>query len=170
MEYYSYEVLNIDKLKFSEIDLNDIFFDSLKIDYNEVDFTNWFKMKQENSELVFVYKEENTSKIEGFLYLKVEDINENYHDSIIPNFAPKKRLKIGTFKITKNGYKMGERFLKIIFDNAKLNLVEEVYVTIIENNNEKQILVKLLKEYGFEKWGIKNEYENVYVKKNELRF
>lgn len=30
MKYYNYQVLNIDKLKFSEINLNDDFFNSLK--------------------------------------------------------------------------------------------------------------------------------------------
>lgn len=165
MKYYEYQVLNIDKIKFSEINLIDTFFDSLKTDYNELKFSNWFKSKQNKNEDAFVYKDENTNKIEGFLYLKIEDIDENYNNSIIPIFAAKKRLKIGTFKITKNGYKMGERFLKIIFDTTKLNSVEEIYVTIIENNDEKQRLAALLKEYGFEKWGIKNNTESVYIKK-----
>ena len=45
-------------------------------------------------------------------------------------FPPKRRLKIGTFKVEMNGFKLGERFLKIIFDNALRQKVEEIYVTI----------------------------------------
>jgi hypothetical protein len=51
------------------------------------------------------------------LYLKIEREREPYPD-ILPPFQPKKRLKIGTFRVELMGFKLGERFLKIIFDNA----------------------------------------------------
>jgi predicted transcriptional regulator len=41
----------------------------------------------------------------AFLYLKVEDTGENYSD-IEPVFKPKHRLKIGTFKVELNSYKL----------------------------------------------------------------
>lgn len=59
----------------------------------------------------------NNGMLLSFLYLKVEDENESYMD-ITPMFSPKKRLKIGTFKVISNGFRLGERFIKIIFDNA----------------------------------------------------
>lgn len=62
-------------------------------------------IKTRKNELAFVYRDESTNKI--------EDINESYNDSIISSFDTKKKLKIETFKVTKNGYKMGERFLKL---------------------------------------------------------
>jgi hypothetical protein len=61
----------------------------------------------------------------GFLYLKIEGAEENYSD-ITPVLPPRKRLKIGTLKVGLNGYRIGERFLKIVFDNALVNRVEEI--------------------------------------------
>ena len=64
----------------------------------------------------------------AFLYLKREGFDENYSD-ISPTFNRAQRLKIGTFKVLSNGFKLGERFLKIVFDNALLYRVDEIYVT-----------------------------------------
>ena len=110
---------------------------------------------------------ETNGEVKAFLYLKVEDANsENYND-ITPVFQPKKRLKIGTFKVESTGYKLGERFLKIIFDNALRNNVEEIYVTIFDKREEQQRLISLLEEWGFVHWGTKqtqNEIEQVLVR------
>jgi hypothetical protein len=98
--------------------------------------------------------------------LKVEGPGELYYD-IEPGFKPKRRLKIGTFKAELNGYKLGERFLKIVFDNALLQKVDEVYVTIFPRTIEQQRLVKILEDFGFTEWGKKiNSYgtEAVYVR------
>ena len=79
----------------------------------------------------------------SFLYLKIEDKNEPYSD-IEPPFSPKKRLKIGTFKVINNGFRLGERFMKIIFDHALINKVEEVYVTIFDKREEQIRLIEML--------------------------
>ncbi|MCL8210792.1 hypothetical protein LT336_00536 [Spiroplasma sp. JKS002671] len=160
MRYCEYQVLNIDKVSFSELDINDEFFNSLREDYPK--FNTWFNMKQRKNEIAYVYKNIN-NKIQGFLYLKIESKDEKY--DFEPLFTAKTRLKIGTFKVTETGYKMGERFLKIIFDNALLNKVDEIYVTLFENNKEKLKLKELLEIYGFNYWGQKENQEKVYVKK-----
>jgi hypothetical protein len=98
-------------------------------------------------------------------YIKPEDENENYSD-IEPIFKPKKRLKIGTFKVTSNGFKIGERFLKIIFDNALKSKVDEIYVTIFEKSAEQIRLINLLEEWGFEKWGVKKSTGEIVLTKN----
>ncbi|MCH8268791.1 MAG: hypothetical protein IH846_14855, partial [Acidobacteria bacterium] len=98
--------------------------------------------------------------------LKVEGPDENYSD-IEPSFKRKRRLKIGTFKVELNGYKLGERFLKIMFDNALRQNVEEVYVTIFPRRIGQERLVKILEDFGFRKHGIKvSSYgtEAVYVR------
>ena len=102
----------------------------------------------------------------AFLYLKVEHKNENYSD-IYPPFAKKKRLKVGTFKVTLNGFKLGERFMKIVFDNALRFRVDEIYVTIFNKRLEQQRLINLLEDYGFKKYGYKisdSGKELVYVR------
>ena len=104
--------------------------------------------------------------LSAFLYIKVEDENENYSD-IEPNFKRKKRLKIGTLKVISNGFKIGERFLKIIFDNALQYGVSEIYVTIFDKRPEQLRLITLLEDWGFEYYGIKKTQtgdEKVYTK------
>ena len=87
--------------------------------------------------------------------MKTENSDENYSD-ISPLFPPKKRLKIGTFKVDATGFRLGERFIKIILDNAIEQRVDEVYVTLFENRPELETLVALLSRWGFEHYGVKN--------------
>lgn len=87
---------------------------------------------------------------------------------IKPVFQPKKRLKIGTFKIETSGFRLGERFIKIIFDNALERNVDEIYVTLFEDRPELKALEDLFVVWGFYRYGIKlsNEKEEaVFVKK-----
>jgi len=81
----------------------------------------------------------------------------------------KKRLKIETFKVESNGVRLGERFLKIVFDNAIQNKVEEIYVTIFDKRDEQKRLISLLLEWGFVKHGIKGG-ELVFVRDLKLSF
>ena len=55
-----------------------------------------------------------------------------------------------------NGYKLGERFLKIVFDNALLFNVDEIYVTIFNKTEDQERLVHLLQDWGFRLHGYKN--------------
>jgi predicted nucleic acid-binding protein len=155
-----YKVLSVKKEYFGNINLKDDFFNSFKEDYTE--FKNWFNSKADKESYICLIENE----VKAFLFLKVENADENYKD-IIPVFPAKKRLKIGTFKVTSTGYKLGERFLKVIFDNALANNVDEIYVTIFDKREEQQRLVGLLEEWGFKKWGVKttqNGTENVFVR------
>lgn len=158
-ELVNYKVLNVQKLKFGKIDLNDTFFDSLKEDY--VGFDKWFIKKYD--EEAYITINSNNGMLLSFLYLKVEDENENY-SNINPQFSPKRRLKIGTFKVISNGFRLGERFVKIIFDNALKNHVQEIYVTIYDKRPEQRRLIDLLEQWGFVLWGTKGEGELVYVR------
>lgn len=160
-ELSEYKVLSVKKEFFGNINLKDNFFSSFLEDYQEFEW--WFNKKSDNISYIC----ETNGEVKAFLYLKVEDANsENYND-ITPVFQPKKRLKIGTFKVESTGYKLGERFLKIIFDNALRNNVEELYVTIFDKREEQQRLISLLEEWGFVHWGIKetkNGIEQVLVR------
>lgn len=153
-----YKVLAVKQEYFGNIDLSDSFFDSLKEDYPG--FERWFNKKAEEK----AYITYNKGKILSFLYLKIENKDENYND-ITPVFAPKKRLKVGTFKVVSNGVRLGERFLKIIFDNAVSNKVDEIYVTIYDRTDEQKRLISLMEEWGFKKYGTKGtKGELVYVR------
>lgn len=154
----NYKVLNVQKLKFGRINLHDDFFNSLKEDY--IGFDKWFFKKYD--EEAYITVNSNNGLLLSFLYLKVEGKEEIYND-IEPAFAPKKRLKVGTFKVINNGFRLGERFMKIIFDNALKNKVDEVYVTIYDKRDEQKRLIELLEQWGFLFWGKKNS-ELVYVR------
>ncbi|WP_303316647.1 PIN domain-containing protein [Flavivirga abyssicola] len=159
-ELKNYQVLAVKKEYFGNININDVFFDSFKQDYNE--FEDWFNRKADNISYVCV----TDGDVKAFLYLKQEDINEIYND-IEPSFPQKKRLKIGTFKVISTGYKLGERFLKVIFDNALQYDVEEIYVTIFDKRDEQLRLIYLLEDWGFKHWGAKtteNGIEQVFVR------
>jgi len=155
-----YKVPSVTKEYFGNIDLSDSFFDSFREDYKE--FSRWFNRKAD--EIAYVCRAGN--RIVGFLYLKPEGRSEPYQD-IYPTFQPGRRLKIGTFKVALNGYKIGERFLKIVFDNALQFGVDETYVTIFPDRIEQQRLIYLLCDYGFASYGTKHNSsgtEEVYVR------
>ncbi len=155
-----YKIPLIKKEYFGNIDSTDNFFDSFKEDYS--DFDKWFNKKSDE----FAYVSLADGKIIAFLYVKREDESEPYPD-INPQFIRKKRLKVGSFKVQLNGFRLGERFLKIIFDNA-LNLsVDELYVTLFKKRSEQNRLINLLSEYGFNHYGIKKTAsgtEEVYTR------
>lgn len=145
--------------KFSEIDLNDSFFQSLREDYPG--FDSWFIRKSEQK--AFVQYENNN--IIGFLYLKLE---EEIVEDVVPEIKANKILKIGTFKIVAHGTKLGEQFIKIILDFALEENADVCYVTIFEKHSN---LINLVQQFGFEKYGTKGDglnKENVYLKQMKI--
>ena len=158
-----YDILNVTLKSFAEVDLDDSFFDTLKYDYNfgNNEFVNWYKRKSEKNEMAYTFYDGDILK--GFLYLKVED-NETY-DDITPKMPRRKRLKVGTFKINSTGFRLGERFFKIIFDNALLLKVDEIYVTLFESKRKEIAKLKSdFEKWGFTKFGYKSNGEAVLVK------
>lgn len=156
-----YKVLSVRKEYFGNINVKDHFFDSFREDYDG--FDDWFNKKSDENAYVC---QSETGEVLAFLYIKKEGNDENYTD-IEPIFSHKTRLKIGTFKVITNGFKLGERFLKIIFDNALNNNVEEIYVTLFHSREEHDRLIGLLEDWGFGYHGIKKSKfgaEEVYTK------
>lgn len=156
-----YSVLSIKKEYFGNININDPFFDSLKNDYKE--FESWFNSKSDEVAYICLSQE---NSLMAFLYLKREDPEEPY-PNISPVFAPKVRLKVGTFKANMFGSKIGERFIKIIFDNALRQRCDEIYLTTFENTTPQKCLCNFIKKWGFEKHGKKashNGEESVFTR------
>lgn len=124
--------------KFGKIDLDDPFFDSLKESYAE--FSDWFGRKR--LEDAYIALNEH-GKLEGFLYLKAEvgpitDVN--------PPLELGNWIKVGTLKINAHGTKMGERFLKKIFDHAISIDAYGIYVTVFKKHES---LINLFTRHGF---------------------
>lgn len=143
---------SVEKVKFKNIDINDVFFDSLKEDYLE--FETWFRRKE--NEEVYILKDD-LNKIQAFLYMKIENEIDTHINPIIEDTHI---LKVGTFKINAHGTKLGERFIKLIFDKMIQEKIRKSYVTIYE---KQRSLIELLKMYGFVYWGTKGD-ESVYIK------
>lgn len=154
--------MNLSRDKFKKINLNDPFFDSLKDDYKE--FPEWFAKKGED--LAYVFRNDS-GMIDGFLYLKIEDGSLT---EVTPPLPAARRIKVGTLKINAHGTKLGERFIKKIFDHALSESVDEVYVTVFAKHAP---LVALLEKYGFSKKAEKhteNGQELVLVKALSVPF
>lgn len=155
-----YPIPSVSKEYFGNIDVRSDFFDSFREDYDGFDC--WFNRKSDQ----VAYISRSGNEIVAFLYLKVEGESEPY-GNITPTFKPAKRLKVSSFKVGLNGYKMGERFIKIIFDNALRFNVDQIYVTLFRKRIEQDVLVNLLTDFGFVLSGVKESRsgeEEVYVR------
>lgn len=149
-ELVEYKALSVEKVYFGDVDIDDTFFDSFRSAYDK--FNTWFAHKCDEEAYIC---RSDVNNILGFLYLKTEGTTENYSD-IEPMFKPKRRLKVGTFKVESTGFRLGERFIKIIFDNALQRNVEEIYVTLYTDRGELLALQSLLERWGFVNYGIKH--------------
>jgi hypothetical protein len=153
-----YKVLSVKQELFGNVDVSAAFFDSFRVDYPG--FDTWFNRKAD--ETAYVCRSDG-GEIVAFLYLKREGVGEDYAD-IEPPFKRAKRLKVGTLKVVSNGFKLGERFLKIVFDNALRYGVSAVYVTTFKRTVDQYRLIRLLEDWGFALHGTKAGAELVYVR------
>lgn len=142
------------------LSLKDPFFKTFIDEYSN--YKQWFHSKA--NDLVFISEDYNKS-LKALLKLKLEGEEEDYSD-IYPVLPKAKRLKISSFKVDYTGEKLGERFIRIIFDEAFKANVEEIYVTIYNTSKMRQRLIDLLERWGFNKWGTKKD-ELVYLRKLE---
>ncbi|GFZ93915.1 hypothetical protein GCM10008018_45480 [Paenibacillus marchantiophytorum] len=124
--------------KFSQIDIKESFFDSLRADYDG--FDNWFQSKSEQT--AHVMHNEN-GNLDAFLYVKKE---VGPVSDVVPALGLGEWLKIGTMKINPHGTRLGERLIKKSLDYAIVNGINQVYVTVFPKH---VALVSLFKRYGF---------------------
>ena len=78
--------------RFSDINLKDSFFDSLRSSYPE--FDEWYHKKEAAGATAYTYY--INRELKDFLYLKIEE--EELSD-MVPVQPARKRLKVGTFKV-----------------------------------------------------------------------
>lgn len=154
----NHDILDINKIKMKEINLEDEFFDDLKNNYPG--FENWFKRKGEEE----AYCYEENGKLLALLFLKNEEIGDDDYSNIKPIMKRNRKLKISTFKVDVQKKKIGERFMKIIFDQARFSMVDEIYVTIFDNSEKKKALINYFEKFGFKYFGLKDGSELVYIR------
>ena len=142
---------------FSDCNLNDPFFDSLKSDYEE--FPIWFNRKATEGQNAFVYKEDG--KIKAFVYLKREDDETiELTESTLP---AEPRMKIGTLKISDDsqGMRLGEGAIGVSLWYWQKLEYNQIYITVFEKHKR---LIGMLEQFGFKLIGKNKRGENVYIK------
>ncbi len=145
------------KKKGYEINVKDEIFSTLENEYDG--FINWWNTKVSRRDL-FVYESED--KINAILIPKIEE-RENIDCN--PSLYRDKILKICTFKVAEHsrGLKLGERLLRMAFDYAIINNIEEIYLTHFKQDAD--YLVPLIQNFGFYKYGENSLGEEVYLKR-----
>lgn len=160
----NHDILDINKIKMKQINIEDSFFDDLKKNYPG--FEDWFKRKGEED--AYYYGE--NGKLLALLFLKNEEIGDDDYSNIRPMMKNNRKLKISTFKVDVQKKKIGERFMKIIFDQARFSMVDEIYVTIFDNDEKKKALINYFEKFGFKYFGLKDGSELVYVRNMKKNF
>lgn len=137
------------------LNLYDSFFDSLRSDYSN--FNEWFEEKAKEGREGFVFHRDD-GHIGALLIYKHEE------EALFctPPQPKKRRLKLCLFKVDEKGFKIGELFIKIAVNLAIKNNSEEIYLTHYVKDRDP--LVELISEYGFEEKAKTRDGEVVYIK------
>ena len=137
------------------LDLSDPIFDGLKGEYPN--FENWWKKISSEGRMASIY-EWDKKNLGGILIFN----EENEPIDSIPPIPKGRRLKICTFKVSYQGQKLGELFLKLAIRHAIENSLNEIYLTHYSKGEDE--LVNLIEQYGFFKIAKKNNGEDIYFK------
>ena len=141
------------EVPFSSLDLKDPFFGSLRESY--ADFGCWFKKKSLAGERTWVVRDVNGGRLIAMLYLKKED---GVEPGVVPELSGP-RMKIGTFKVNLDHHtSLGKRLLAVALREFAQSGLPRIYVTMHDNDDTKG-LRKLLRQYGFDHIGMKDDEE-----------
>lgn len=149
---------------FADINLDDMFFDSLKKDYpgNEFScgFIEWFHNKAAEGKKALVFEDEDG--VGAFVNLKPGEVEEiKLQDgSSLPAVD---RMKITTIKIDERyrNRRIGEGAIALTLWYWRDSRANEIYVTVFDKHAS---LIFLLEKYGFCHVGNNMNGERVYVK------
>lgn len=150
-----WEVFVVEEKTFAEINVTSNIFNSLKEDYPN--FNEWFQKKQVDKLFTVTIDHE----LSAVLYLKLE-YNEQ-DNKINPKMNENKKLKIGIFKVQREGMGIGQEFMRIVLTKAKENHVDEIYLTVHDKCDSHKKFIFFIEKYGFNLYGHKGQ-EKVFVK------
>ncbi len=153
--------------------LQEDFFDSLRQDYKT--FDDWFKRSCSEGNKKASYITQN-DKILAFFGYKIEegkfdsplDYQEDAYDENIIN---NKRIKITTLKSTEQLKRMAEFAISNAYNYAIEEEADYIYLTIVEDTENKKKLSSILRKHGFVNVGYqeptrnqRNDKEYFYIK------
>lgn len=142
---------------FSEIDINDPLFSSLKADYPEF-ATAWFPKCIQGKRKALVFYD--AAGLGAFVALKREHEPIVLQDGVIPAVP---RLKIATLLLAERfrGQRLGEGALGLILWFWQRSKLEEVYVTVFPNHAD---VIAQLERFGFRVVGHNARGEVIYLR------
>jgi hypothetical protein len=151
--------------KFSELDLSDSFFDSLKADYpgteNSTGFEAWFAKKAAEGRQALVFSDDEG--IGAFIFLKTEDDEPIALQGFTLPACP--RIKIGTLRLAERyrGKRLGEGAIGLALWYWQKSNRQEIYVTVYP---KQATLIGQLERFGFVQAGLNLDGECVYIRSN----
>ncbi len=147
---------------FSECNLKDSFFDSLREDYPG--FDDWFRGKADKGYVAYVDRDDE-GLIHAFVSIK-RDLEDGELEGKGASLPAMKRLKISTIKIDDKfkGNRYGEGAMGIALWSWQSSEARQVYVTVFKKHES---LINLLTRFGFTYAISMENGERVYVKDKE---
>ena len=148
--------------KFSGININDQFFESLKNDYpadeHNIGFEKWFEKKSREGATALVFNDD--TGIGAFVCLKDENEPLILKQGELPAIQ---RKKISTLRLAERyrGQRLGEGAIGLALWNWQKSKQQEIYITIFE---KQDLLIDILNKFGFEMIGYNTNGECVYLK------
>ena len=145
------------EVAFSDLDVHDAFFDSLKADYRG--FEGWFARKAAGGETALVVTSD--AGIDALLYLKDEAAEAvPLNGGELPS---EPRLKIGTLKIADHvqGTRLGEGAVGLALWHWRDRGPAQVYITVYPRHTS---LIGILEKFGFALAGTRPDGELAMVK------
>jgi len=148
--------------KFSTLDVNDPFFNSLKSDYpadeNNIGFIKWFQKKSIDDSTALVFSDEQG--LGAFVCLKDENEPIELTDKTLPAIP---RKKISTLRIAERyrGQRLGEGAIGLTLWKWQKSRDSEIYITVFEKHEQ---LIGQLEMFGFSLAGYNLNGERIYIK------
>lgn len=146
--------VSVEKKFLYELDVEDVFFDSLRKGYPG--FNNWYHRKAEEDRQAWAIL---SGRVISALCIYKEERDEKVTTS--GKILRGKSLKLCTLKVAELGKKYGERLLYVAFNYATDNKFDYVYIQVQEEKHG--YLISLLTDFGFTKFGDYNN-DTTYVK------
>ena len=154
---------------FSNIDLNDTFFDSLKNDYpgneNSTGFVEWFNKKALEGASALLF--EDDEGIGAFIVIKEEDEEISLQNGNLPK---KERIKVCTFRIAERyqRQRIGEGAIGLLLWKWQHSEISEIYLSVFDKHST---LISQFERFGFRKSGYNKNGENILIRsKNQIDF
>lgn len=138
------------RIPLEDINLNDPFFNSLRIDYPL--FDEWFLRRVGNGDYAYVTYDYQ-GNLGSFLLLKVES-KDDYNSLDLDYYLDNNVLKISSFKVLNTHQGIGTSYIDIINEVAMSKKVGLIYITVYPKYG---YFIEFLERHNFQRIGYKDK-------------